>query len=135
MPSTPASTLHHILTPRPPRLCLLPIQSVWQPAAFHTPRSVRARLNSSITQGWKGTSPDDHTVDRRKKGDTTDPTVEGAHSGMKDREESKGIARDDKPQAATERGGVKHGKKAKEEHPKAPEPIIGMNDERAQKGH
>lgn len=74
-------------------------------------------------------------MDRRKKGDTTDPTVEGAHSGMKDREESEGIARDDKPQAATERGGVKHGKKAKEEHPKAPEPIIGMNDERAQKGH
>lgn len=71
-------------------------------------------------------------MDRSKKNDNTDPTVEGASSGMKDREESEGVARSDKPQAATEREGLKHWKKAKKEHPKAPEPIIGMNDERAQ---
>ncbi|KNG89616.1 hypothetical protein ANOM_002371, partial [Aspergillus nomiae NRRL 13137] len=132
---TPASKLHHLLTPRPPRLCLLPLCSVWQPAAFHTPGSVRVRLNSGITQDWKGTSTEDHAVDRSKKGDNTDPAVEGASSGLKDREEYEGVARSDKPQAATEREGLKHWKKAKEEHPKAPEPIIGMNDERAQKGH
>ncbi|KAB8073184.1 hypothetical protein BDV29DRAFT_157871 [Aspergillus leporis] len=132
---TPASRLYHLLTPRPPRPCLLSIQSVWQPAALYTPGSVRARLNSSLTQDWKGTSTDDHAVDRRKRGDKTDPTVEGADAGMKDREEADGIAKGNKPQAATEREGVKHQKKAKKEHPKAPEPIIGMNDERAQKGH
>jgi len=28
-----------------------------------------------------------------------------------------------------------HNKKAEEDHPEAPKPVIGMNDERAQKGH
>jgi hypothetical protein len=50
---------------------------------------------------------------------------------MKERERNEGIADDTKQQGTTERGGRKHGQKAKEEHPAAPEPVIGMNDERA----
>jgi hypothetical protein len=50
---------------------------------------------------------------------------------MKEREGNEGIADDTKQQGTTERGGRKHGQKAKEEHPAAPEPVIGMNDERA----
>ncbi|KAE8353640.1 hypothetical protein BDV28DRAFT_103711 [Aspergillus coremiiformis] len=107
---TPGSNLYHILIPRPPSPFLLPLQSVWLPVTFHTPRSVQVRLNGSIMQDWKGTSTDDHVVNRRKKNDTTDPTVEGDHTGVKDREQSEEIVKGDKPQAATERGGAKHGK-------------------------
>lgn len=45
---------------------------------------------------------------------------------------NEGIADDTKSQGMTERGGRKQAQKTKEEHPAAPEPIIGMNDERAE---
>lgn len=45
---------------------------------------------------------------------------------------NEGVADNTKSQATTERGGRKQERKAKEEHPAAPKPIIGMNDERAQ---
>ncbi|CAK45630.1 hypothetical protein AnigIFM63604_011899 [Aspergillus niger] len=123
-----ASKLHNLLVPRPPTPCLLPLRSIWQPAAIHTPRSVQARLNSGLGKDWKGTGAEDHAVDRTQKNDTTDPTTDASASVMQDRKEGEG--NDAKPQGATEKGGSQHGKKAKQEHPKAPEPIIGMNDER-----
>ncbi|KAL4895844.1 hypothetical protein BDV59DRAFT_145018 [Aspergillus ambiguus] len=126
------SKLHGIIIPQPPRPCVIPLHSVWQPATFHTPSSVRSRLNSSLTKGWRGTKEEDHAVNRSKKHDTTDPTTDASSSGMKDREESEGIANHSKPSGATERGGLQHERKAKKQHPKAPEPIIGMNDERGQ---
>lgn len=49
---------------------------------------------------------------------------------MKEKEEYHGISDHSKSHATTQRDGLSHGRKAKEEHPKAPEPIIGMNDER-----
>ncbi|KAE8153870.1 hypothetical protein BDV25DRAFT_9338 [Aspergillus avenaceus] len=130
-----APQLRSFLIPRPPRPCLLPLQSVWQPTEFHTPKSVQTRLYGILTQDWEGTSPEDHVVERRRKRDTTDPTVSGADAGMQEREEAEGVADSSKQQGATEREGAKHGKQAKREHPKAPAPIIGMNDERGHKGH
>lgn len=123
-----ASKLHNLLVPRPPTPCLLPLRSIWQPAAIHTPRSVQARLNSGLGKDWKGTGAEDNAVNRAEKNDTTDPTTDASASVMQDRKEGGG--NDAKPQGATEKGGSQHGKKAKQEHPKAPEPIIGMNDER-----
>ncbi|EAW07476.1 uncharacterized protein ACLA_021900 [Aspergillus clavatus NRRL 1] len=131
IPST-TTKLKNMLTPRPPRVCILPLQSVWQPAGFPTPANVRARLNSSLGKEWKGCSPDEHAVRRTEKNrDTTDPEAEASASGMKERAEDYGIADDSKQQGATEREGRKFQRQAKEDHPKAPEPVIGMNDERA----
>ncbi|RHZ54448.1 uncharacterized protein CDV56_102072 [Aspergillus thermomutatus] len=132
LPST-TSKLQSLLIPRPPRVSILPLQSVWQPARFPTPGNVRARLNSSLGQEWKGSSPDEHAVKRTKQnGDTTDPQAESSASGLQEKEESSNIADETKQQGVTEREGLKHERQAKKEHPKAPEPIIGMNDERAQ---
>lgn len=89
---------------------------------------MQARLNSGLSKDWKGTGAEDNAVNRAKKNDTTDPTTDASASVMQDRKEGGGD--DAKPQGATEKGGSQHGKKAKQEHPKAPEPIIGMNDER-----
>ncbi|KAI9931910.1 hypothetical protein ASPWEDRAFT_27806 [Aspergillus wentii DTO 134E9] len=131
-PQTPK--LHSILVPRLPRVSLLPIRSILQPAVYTTPNSVRARFSGSSPSQWKGSNEQGHAVNRAKGGDTTDPTTEASYAGMKNREESEGIADNTKSEAETERGGLKHQRKAKEEHPNAPEPIIGMNDERGQKG-
>ncbi|GAQ10594.1 hypothetical protein ALT_7915 [Aspergillus lentulus] len=138
MPSSPrlpttTSKLQSMLIPRPPRVTLLPLQSVWQPARLPTPGNVRARFNSSLGQEWKGSSTDDHAVKRSKdKRDITDPQTESSASGLKEKKESAGVADQSKQGAVTEREGLKQERQAKKEHPKAPEPIIGMNDERAE---
>lgn len=85
-----------------------------------------------MSKDWKGAGAEDHTARRSKKGDQTTPNTDSAGAGLQERNESEGVANGAKSQATTERGGVEKGKQAKKEHPKAPEPIIGMNDERAQ---
>ncbi|KAJ5917393.1 hypothetical protein N7466_010947 [Penicillium verhagenii] len=89
----------------------------------------------SVTKKWEGSSKDDHSTQRSKRGDTYDIPSNAAASAMKERQQNEGVADKTKSQSTTQRGGSEFGKKAKAEHPAAPEPIIGMNDERAQKGH
>lgn len=102
---------------------MLPLQSTVRSGTYAS-----AVRNYSIFKEWKGS--DENTVERSKKGDTTDVEAKSSASGMQERKTYEGVADESKSQGMTERGGSKHGKKAKEEHPKAPEPIIGMNDER-----
>ncbi|KAJ5833864.1 hypothetical protein N7474_002175 [Penicillium riverlandense] len=118
-----------MLLARPPRLSILPRL---HPVKLYAKASPR---NSSVFKGWKGSSTDENAVSRAEKGDRHDPESEAAASGLKEREANEGIADDTKSQGRTQRGGRKQGRKAKAEHPKAPEPIIGMNDERAEKGN
>jgi len=140
MPS-PMLSFRRFLLPNPPRPYLLPLQSIIQPATIFTPQSVSARFKSNPSkdrhpfQDWAGTSPRDHTVNRVKEGDTTDPEVKGAADSRQEREESGGIANNTKSQATTERDQRQNNRRAKEDHPAAPEPVIGMNDERGEKGH
>ncbi|KAJ6109178.1 hypothetical protein N7486_001412 [Penicillium sp. IBT 16267x] len=91
--------------------------------------------HESITNSWKGASTDDHTTQKKQRGDTYDVPSSASASGQKERQQSEGIADKTKSQGMTQRGGVEHGKKAKAEHPAAPEPVIGMNDERGEKGN
>ncbi|KAJ5634743.1 hypothetical protein N7528_002585 [Penicillium herquei] len=121
--------LHHLIVRSRPSI--LPKPS--------TTQRVTSRLGGvryeSITKEWKGASTEEHNTRRSQKGDTHDPASSAAAAGMKERQANEGIADKTKSSGITERGGVEHGRKAKKEHPAAPEPIIGMNDERAQKGH
>lgn len=116
--STSASTLRTILS-HPPR-------------PSHTARPAHSIRNYSITKPWEGDPPEEHSKERAKKGDTSDIHAAAGASGLKERERNEGVADETMSQATTERGGVKQSRKAKKEHPAAPEPIIGMNDERAQ---
>jgi hypothetical protein len=90
-----------------------------------------SRTYALFKKDWKGADSTEHSIKRARRNDTEDPVSEATASGMKEREGNEGIADDTKQQGTTERGGRKHGQKAKEEHPAAPEPVIGMNDERA----
>lgn len=107
---------------------ILPLQSVIHPPV---PCAQLGFRDYSIFEDWKGSSAEDHTRKRSKRGDTEDIHSKEAASGLKERETNQGLADDTKSQGMTERGGTKYSKKAKEEHPKAPEPVIGMNDERS----
>jgi hypothetical protein len=115
------------LVTRPTWRLILPLQSALPPILCAP--SVR---HYSLKKEWKGSSADEHTVKRSKRGDTADVESDASIASMNERRVNEGVADDAKSQGTTERGGIKHGKKAKEEHPKAPEPVIGMNDERAQ---
>lgn len=128
-----------------PGICRLPkstpkLQNVFltQPArsailGTRIPAQTTRHLSRSyaLFKDWKGADSTEHSTKRARRDDTDDPVSEATASGMKEREGNEGIADDTKQQGTTERGGRKHGRKAKEEHPAAPEPIIGMNDERA----
>lgn len=86
-----------------------------------------------LSNKWRGMPPEEHAVDRTKhNADTTDPETKASSLGMSERDRKEGIADRSQSQATTERGGSGYGRKAKKEHPRAPEPVIGMNDERAQ---
>lgn len=120
--------LHSMSVSRQPWRTILPLQSAIHPPVLRAPLGVR---DYSIFEDWKGSSAEDHTRKRSKKGDTGDVHSEAAASGLRERKTNQGLADETKSQGMTERGGTKYGRKAKEEHPKAPEPVIGMNDERS----
>ncbi|KAL4977339.1 hypothetical protein BDW66DRAFT_38869 [Aspergillus desertorum] len=102
-------------------------------AILLTTSGVQARHNSGIMQDWKGSGGEKSTIHRAQtEKDNTDPETIAANRTMQDREENFGVGNRGESDAATERGGTKNAKKAKKDHPKATEPVIGMNDERAQ---
>lgn len=87
------------------------------------PKSTQTSGTSVNTgPGFSGRGSNDHAVNRTEQ---LDPQAKASQSGMKQhdkgQEGSQGISRKDE-------GGFN--KKAKEEHPEAPGPVLGMNDER-----
>lgn len=125
--------LRNKFMPRPPRsfVFVTPVQLTVQSAI---PRALGSTVQcySVIFSDWKGSSKHDNARERAEKGDKNDPAAEASAVGMEERYVNEGVPDSTKSQAATERGGRKFEKKAKEEHPNAPKPIIGMNDERAE---
>jgi hypothetical protein len=77
--------------------------------------------SQNSTPGWEGRHGDDHAVQRDKH----DVQGEAAQEGLKSRAEGK-----EGSQAISQKDEGSHNKRAKEEHPEAPGPVIGMNDER-----
>lgn len=73
---------------------------------------------------WSGRKVEDHVVNRS---DAKDVQSESSQAALKEKQEGKTSHSHGLGQTS---GG--QNSKAKEEHPKAPEPIIGMNDERGQ---
>ncbi|KAJ5359539.1 uncharacterized protein N7496_011952 [Penicillium cataractarum] len=114
------------------RASILPVQSIISPGAIYIPRGARCQ---SVTKPWKGSQTEEHSIPRAKRGDTKDPSASAVASGLEERDVNESIADDTKSQGTTQRGGRKEERKAKKDHPAAPEPILGMNDERGGKGH
>lgn len=79
---------------------------------------------------WKGTDKRDHGVNRAKNGDATDPISSAVKSGLKEKNKGNGVKDKTKSQATTERDEQNSRENAEKEFPKAPRPIIGVQDER-----
>jgi len=82
--------------------------------------------------GWGGRSGDDHAVER----DRHDVQGDASQEGMKKFQEGKDQDTKTSSGGAISRKDERNSnEKAKEEHPEAPTPVIGMNSERGSKGH
>lgn len=110
------------------RVSIYPIRS--QTPSKFIPIHLQNRDHSSQSSG-RSDENEEHAIKRAERGEKEDPAAAAVASGIEERRRNEGIADDTKSGATTERGGSKHAAKAKKEHPAAPEPIIGMNDERA----
>lgn len=155
LPSYTAS-MHCYLLPSQTCPYVSPLRALLQPAPLHGPTIIRARfatdngstqskystetshssrssnVNGHRFQEWKGSSTQDHATNRAARNDITDPEVEGVAKGIAERQQNSGIADSTLSGATTQRDLRGSAKRAKTEHPKSPEPIIGMNDERGE---
>jgi hypothetical protein len=81
----------------------------------------RQLSTTSVSKKWEGSKPKDHIT---QTDDSHNVHIDGAKGGAADRASSDGSI------AATEKDRGKSNQEAKADHPKAPDPVIGMNDER-----
>ncbi|KIV84004.1 hypothetical protein PV11_05984 [Exophiala sideris] len=86
---------------------------------------LRAKAPDS-TPGWEGRHGEDHAVNRSPH----DPQSKNAKVGMKEKDQG-----ESQSQAIDQGDHNNSNKKAKEDHPEAPGPVLGMNDERGGKGN
>ncbi|KAL8769638.1 MAG: hypothetical protein Q9209_004435 [Squamulea sp. 1 TL-2023] len=79
--------------------------------------------------GWSGRQPSEHTTNRQDELDVhSGASKSGARQKIED-DEHEGSS------AASQKDPGNQNEKAKKDHPEAPGPVIGMNDERGGKGH
>ena len=92
-----------------------------------TPAAIRHFPTASTPlREYTGRKPDEHVVNRTDGKDVqSKPSQQGMNEKVQGKSESHGIA---------ETGGG-HNAKAEKERPKAPRPVIGMNDERGEQGY
>ena len=86
-----------------------------------------ASSGSTTGSKWQGRGIGEHTVNRK---DELDVQSNASQSGG--RERASGDER--QSQASTEKDSGNQNEQAKKDHPEAPGPVIGMNDERGQVG-
>lgn len=87
-----------------------------------TPNHLRL---ASGTSDWTGRQPQEHVTNKKDE-----LNVQSSASKAGQDERAKGNANDS--QATTEEDAGNQNKQAKKDHPEAPGPVIGMNDERGQ---
>ena len=91
-------------------------------SATITPASALA-LPRSAFASWEGRQPEEHVTNRK---DELDVQSSASKSGVQER--AAGGSRQSSATSQKDHGD--QNKKAKEDHPEAPGPVIGMNDER-----
>ena len=95
----------------------------------HAPRpsATPIRHYAGATSDWQGRQASEHTTNRD---DEANVEVAASKAGAADR--AAGSEANSSATSGEDKGN--HNKKAKDDHPEAPKPVIGMNDERGQVG-
>ncbi|KAL6715563.1 hypothetical protein ACLMJK_006524 [Lecanora helva] len=107
-------------------------QSLRSPLLRTQRRSLFIPTSSRFATGsdpqWTGRQAKEHVTNR---GDELDVQSGASQSGKRER-----ASNDEKQsQGTTEKDKGNQNEQAKKDHPEAPGPVIGMNDERGQMGH
>lgn len=107
----------------------IPVRKLRSPllltSSRHLSTSIAARYPTGSDPKWTGRQASEHVANR---GDELDVHSGASQSGKRERASS-----DEKQsQATTEKDRGNQNEQAKKDHPEAPGPIIGMNDERGQ---
>lgn len=118
-PRSPIERQIHILSAMPPMRPRLHSACF---IALSKPRLATANL-PRLAFSWGGAQPDDHALNRT---DELDVGSEAVRSGQRERAGESGPG----SSAATEKDLGNRNKEAQKDHPEAPGPVIGMNDER-----
>lgn len=92
------------------------------------PKNANSPFPNSTGTNWQGRPGDEHATNRTDELDVQS----GASQGGKRSRES---GDENGSQATTEKDSGNQNEQAKKDHPEAPGPVIGMNDERGQMGH
>ena len=106
----------------PSGLCQLP-RSFLSPTSLATKSSPLFSPARKATNYAGGRPKEEHVVNRT---DANDIQAEASQQGMRSKQEGK------EDSMAISQKSEGHGEQAKKDYPEAPEPVIGMNDERAQ---
>lgn len=91
--------------------------TISQRSFAETPKGGQGAQND--TPGWEGRHGDDHVLHRDGRDIQSDSSLEARKSKEQGKEGSQGISQKDERNS---------NQKAKEDHPEAPGPVIGMND-------
>ena len=102
-----------------PRIALPLSRTLLSPRVIIPVQPIRTATNKAGNKG-----PEDVAVNRT---DANDVQSQASQSGMQQKQQGK-----EGSQGISGKDEGNFNKKAKEDHPEAPEPVIGMNDERAQ---
>ncbi|KAI9813403.1 MAG: hypothetical protein M1827_004077 [Pycnora praestabilis] len=93
-------------------------------------RSISSTSPRTADFGWSGRQADEHLNDRQGKQDELD--VQSNSSGTAKRQKADGK---EGGSAVSEDDPGNNNERAQKDHPEAPGPVIGMNDERGGAGH
>ena len=102
---------------------LLPLRSL-----ASSPKTTFRASYATVTKDWEGRQPSEHVTNRK---DDLNIQASASKSGQGDRQ--KGSPKESEgghSQATTEVDKGGQNEQAKKDHPEAPGPVIGMNDER-----
>lgn len=103
---------------------LLPVISKARPTLFSSTTTNTSTVLRFASTSWEGRQPEEHVTNRK---DELDIQSSASKSGKQERAAGGGS---EQSSAASEKDHGDQNKKAKEDHPEAPGPVIGMNDER-----
>ena len=96
---------------------LLPFRSLPTLSTIHPNR---------LASTWQGRQPEEHVTNRK---DSLDVHASASKSGKEDRVAE---SSEQKSSATSEKDHGNQNERAQKDHPEAPGPVIGMNDERGQ---
>ena len=109
------------------------VPAIFKPRSTLLPNTITATTTNALpfprfaSASWEGRQPEEHVTNRK---DEFDIQSSASKSGKQERAAAGGDGESGQSSATSEKDHGNQNEKAKKDHPEAPGPVIGMNDER-----